>query len=115
MIRASDLLGCELCTESGEPLGHVHDLRAERADDHWRLSGLRLGRRGISARLVGTGPDPILAGVVIGWEAVSRLEVGSVIVRDAPTSARYLRSPRKGGLYHRVASLPRVRRGDSAV
>ena len=88
MIRASDLLGCELRTESGEPLGHVHDLRAERADDDWRLSGLVLGRRGISARLVGTEPDTIIAGEVIGWEAVSRLEGGSIIVRDTPTSAR---------------------------
>jgi sporulation protein YlmC with PRC-barrel domain len=88
MIRASDLLGCELRTECGERLGHVHDLRVERADDHWRLSGLVLGRRGISARLVGTGPDTIIAGEVIGWEAVSRLEVGSIIVRDTPSSAR---------------------------
>ena len=88
MIRASDLLGCELRTESGEALGHVHDLRAERADDHWRLSGLVLGRRGISARLVGTGPDTIIAGEVIGWEAVSRLEAGSIIVRDTPVPCR---------------------------
>jgi sporulation protein YlmC with PRC-barrel domain len=88
MIRASDLLGCEVLTESGEPLGHVRDLRAERADDHWRLSGLVLGRRGISARLLGAGPDAIITGEVIGWEAVSRLEVGSIIVRDTPTSTR---------------------------
>ena len=88
MIRASDLLGCDVRTESGERLGHVHDLRAERGDDHWRLSGLVLGRRGISARLVGTAPDTTVAGEVIGWEAVSRLEAGSIIVRDTPTSAR---------------------------
>jgi hypothetical protein len=88
MIRASDLLGCEIRTESGEPLGHVRELRAERADDHWRLSGLVLGRRGISVRLVGTGTDATIAGEVIGWEAVSRLELGSIIVRDAPPSAR---------------------------
>jgi sporulation protein YlmC with PRC-barrel domain len=88
MIRASDLLGCEIRTESGERLGHVYDLRAELADDRWRLSGLVLGRRGISARLVGTGPDPMIGGEVVGWEAVSRLEVGSIIVRDTPTSAR---------------------------
>jgi sporulation protein YlmC with PRC-barrel domain len=88
MIRASDLLGCELRTESGESLGHVRDLRAERTGDHWRLSGLVLGRRGISARLVGTGPDTTIAAEVIGWEAVSRLEAGSIIVRDTPASAR---------------------------
>lgn len=88
MMRASDLLGCELRTEAGERLGHVHDLRAERAGDHWRLSGLVLGRRGMSARLVGSGPDPLIGGAVIGWEAVSRLDAGSIIVRDGTTSAR---------------------------
>jgi sporulation protein YlmC with PRC-barrel domain len=88
MIRASDLLGCELRTESGEMLGHVHDLRAERAGDHWRLSGLVLGRRGISARLLGTGRDPTISGEVVAWSLVSRLEVGSIIVRDTPAPAR---------------------------
>jgi sporulation protein YlmC with PRC-barrel domain len=88
MIRASDLIGCEVRTESGERLGDVHDLRAERADDHWRLSGLVLGRRGMSARLIGTGPDPLIGGEVIGWEAVCRLEDRSIIVRNSPTSAR---------------------------
>ncbi|MEA2141082.1 MAG: PRC-barrel domain [Solirubrobacteraceae bacterium] len=87
MIRASDLIGCELRTESGERLGHVHDLRAERADDHWRLSGLVLGRRGISARLLGTGPDPLISGGVIAWEAVSRLELGCIIVRNGTVPA----------------------------
>ena len=88
MIRASDLLGCELRTESGERLGHVHDLRAERADDGWRLSGLVVGRRGMLARLVGTGADPLIGGEVIGWEIVSRLEGGCIIVRESPGSAR---------------------------
>jgi len=57
---------------------------AERADNDWRLTGLVLGRRGISARLVGTGLDALIDGEVIGWETVSRLEVGSIIVRDTP-------------------------------
>jgi len=57
---------------------------AERADNDWRLTGLVLGRSGISARLVGTGPDALIDGEVIGWEAVSRLGVGLIIVRDTP-------------------------------
>jgi sporulation protein YlmC with PRC-barrel domain len=81
MIRASDLLGCELRSESGERLGHVHDLRVERTGDHWRLTGLVLGRRGIAARLIGTGPDPTIVGDVIAWDAVSRVEIGSIVVR----------------------------------
>jgi sporulation protein YlmC with PRC-barrel domain len=88
VIRASDLIGCELRTESGQHLGRVHDLRAERAGDDWRLSALVLGRRGISARLVGTGPDPLISGEVIAWEAVTRLEVGRIIVRDGARSMR---------------------------
>ena len=88
MIRASDLIGCELRTESGERLGHVHDLRAERRDGDWLLTGLVLGRRGLSARLVGTGLDPLIRGEVIRWEDVSRLEGGSIIVRDGAPSAR---------------------------
>jgi sporulation protein YlmC with PRC-barrel domain len=83
MIRASDLIGCELRSESGMSLGRIHDLRAERAGDGWRLSELVLGRRGMSARLVGTGSDPLIAGEVIAWESVVKLEDGCVIVRDA--------------------------------
>jgi sporulation protein YlmC with PRC-barrel domain len=91
MIRASDLIGCEVRTESGERLGHVHDLRAERAGEHWCLSGLVLGRRGMSTRLIGTGADgagPLIRGEVISWAAVSRLEVGSIVVQDGTVPAR---------------------------
>jgi sporulation protein YlmC with PRC-barrel domain len=88
MIRASDLIGSEVRTESGERLGHVHDLRAERTDVDWRLSGLVLGRRGMAARLVGIGPNPLIAGDVIGWEAISRVAVGSILVRDGSAPRR---------------------------
>jgi sporulation protein YlmC with PRC-barrel domain len=90
VIRASDLIGCELRTESGQRLGHVHDLRVERADDDWHLSGLVLGRRGISTRLVGTGADPLIGGEVIAWEAVRRIVDGCVIVRDTAAVPRPL-------------------------
>ena len=46
MIRASDLIGCELRTESGKRLGRVHDLRAQAAGDGWVLVGLVVGRAG---------------------------------------------------------------------
>jgi len=87
MIRASDLIGCELRTESGERLGRVHDLRAERTEGSWRLMGLVYGRRGLSARLVGTGPDPTVSGNLIPWEAVSRLEAGTIVVCDGTARA----------------------------
>ena len=83
MIRASDLVGCVLRTQSGGRLGRVHDLRAQAVNDGWLLVGLVVGRGGMVARLVGdTGPDPLVRGDVIPWRAVTALEDGRVIVRD---------------------------------
>jgi sporulation protein YlmC with PRC-barrel domain len=82
MIRASDLIGCVLQSESGERLGRVHDLRAEVVDDGWKLVGLVVGRGGMAARLIGSGPEPLVRGEMIPWQAVTGLEDGLVIVRD---------------------------------
>lgn len=82
MIRASDLIGCALQSESGERLGHVHDLRAQAVNGGWTLVGLVIGQGGMAARLIGSGPDPIIAGEVIPWQAVTDLKEGLVIVRD---------------------------------
>jgi sporulation protein YlmC with PRC-barrel domain len=83
MIRASDLIGCELRSESGAKLGRVHDLRAEEADGGWRLVGLVAGRGGLLARLgAGSGDEAVTKGDVVPWEKVTRLEEGRVTVRD---------------------------------
>jgi sporulation protein YlmC with PRC-barrel domain len=88
MIRASDLIGCVVRSESGEKLGRVHDLRAHRIDGEWRLVGLLAGRRGIVARLLGgTAAEPVRAGAIIPWEAVTKLEDGSITVRDVIADA----------------------------
>jgi sporulation protein YlmC with PRC-barrel domain len=86
VIRASDLIGCELRTQSGRRLGRVHDLRTQAAGDGWQLIGLVIGRRGIAARLVGStgNEDPLIQGDVIPWQAVTALEVGLITVRDEP-------------------------------
>jgi sporulation protein YlmC with PRC-barrel domain len=87
MIRASDLIGCELRTQSGRRLGRVHDLRAQAIDNDWLLMGLVVGQGGVVARLVGsTGSsvDPLIQGEVIPWQAVTALEVGLITVRDEP-------------------------------
>jgi sporulation protein YlmC with PRC-barrel domain len=83
MIYASDLMGALVCTESGEKLGRVHDLRAVFSDGAWRLIGLVIGTGGIRARLAG-GPDEdsLTAGDVVAWEAVTRLDDGRITVRD---------------------------------
>ena len=51
MIRASDLFGCVVRTESGEKLGRVHDLRALFDGRSWTVVGLVVGRGGLVARL----------------------------------------------------------------
>jgi sporulation protein YlmC with PRC-barrel domain len=92
MIRASDLMGAVVRSESGERLGRVHDLRAHSTSDGgWVLMGLVTGQRGLLARFEGAeGDEAVRAGNVIPWEAIVRLDEGIVIVRDevaaAPTS-----------------------------
>ena len=83
MIRASDLIGSVVRTESGDRVGRVHDLRAHGNGDGWLLIGLVVGPRGLVARF-GGGDDgaPVRAGRVIPWEAVTSLDDGSVTVRD---------------------------------
>jgi sporulation protein YlmC with PRC-barrel domain len=83
VIRASDLIGCDVRTESGEKLGRVHDLRAGAVTDGWQLTGLVIGRGGLVARLAtGSKNAPVVAGRVVPWEAITRLEEGEITVRD---------------------------------
>lgn len=82
-MRASDLVGCVLRTESGKRLGRVHDLRARRSGDGWELVGLVVGGGGMLARLVGvSGADPLVRGDVIPWRAVTALGDGLITVSD---------------------------------
>ena len=88
MIRASDLIGCVVRSESGERVGRVHDLRAHWLDGEWRLVGVLVGGRGMVARLVGgTDEEPVRGGRVIPWEAITKLEDGLVTVRDVIADA----------------------------
>jgi sporulation protein YlmC with PRC-barrel domain len=84
MIRASDLIGCTLQTQSGKRLGRVHDLRARSISDGWELEGLVVGRSGIATRLIGdNAPHPLVKGEVIPWRSVTAIEEGLITVRDA--------------------------------
>lgn len=86
MIRATDLLGSELATESGERIGQVFDIRARRErEGRWLITGLVVGRRGLFERFGVVGskrPEPVLAGDCYPWEAVIRIDSGQVVVRD---------------------------------
>jgi sporulation protein YlmC with PRC-barrel domain len=81
VIRASDLIGCVVRTESGERVGRVHDLRARAIDGGWQLDGLIVGRGGMLARMTGSGPDPLVRGDVIPWNAITALGSGVVRIR----------------------------------
>jgi sporulation protein YlmC with PRC-barrel domain len=83
MIRASDLIGCVVRTESGERVGRVHDLRARAIDGGWQLDGLIVGRGGMLARMTGSGADPLVRGDVIPWSAITALGSGLVRIRDS--------------------------------
>ena len=92
MIRASDLMGCDVRTESGEKLGRVHDLRAHSSSDgSWLLMGIVVGRGGLRERFGGgasSGSEPVRSGGnVIPWEAIVRLSDGLVTVRDVVAAA----------------------------
>jgi sporulation protein YlmC with PRC-barrel domain len=88
MIRASDLIGCVVETQSGERLGRVHDLRAEADEGRLTLTGLVIGRGGMLARLTGSGPDPLVSGDTIPWRAIASLSDGLVVVCDGAASDR---------------------------
>ena len=83
MIRASDLVGSVVRTESGEKLGHVHDLRAIFRGGAWRLVGLVIGGGGLRARLAPRYDEKGLStGDLVAWEAVTGVDDGVVTVYD---------------------------------
>jgi sporulation protein YlmC with PRC-barrel domain len=82
MIRASDLIGCAVRTESGERLGRVHDIRARSVGGEWQLEGLIVGRGGMISRMTGSSSDPLVRGDIVPWSQITRLDEGLVSVRD---------------------------------
>ncbi len=49
-MRLSVLLNRHVVTESGQPLGRVHDLRGELVDGRLRITGIAAGKLGILER-----------------------------------------------------------------
>jgi sporulation protein YlmC with PRC-barrel domain len=84
MIRASDLIGCVVRTESGTKIGRVHDLRAKTVDSDCLLTGLVVRRGGMLARFTGSGAtsEPLRGGDVVPWQSIIRLEDGRITVRN---------------------------------
>jgi sporulation protein YlmC with PRC-barrel domain len=85
LMRFTDLLGTEVSTESGQRLGHVHDLRGERTPRTLKITGLVVGPVGLLERLGIGAPESgarIRTRDVVPWSAVVRADRGKIIVRD---------------------------------
>jgi sporulation protein YlmC with PRC-barrel domain len=94
-VKLSDLLGARIATENGDQLGHVFDVRVERAGDdpsagEWRVKALVVGTRGVFERLGmrSAGDEPLLDRDVVPWDAVVGLELGEVLVREGTRPGR---------------------------
>jgi sporulation protein YlmC with PRC-barrel domain len=85
LMRVSDLLNVQVTTESGEKLGRVHDLRAERTPRTLKVTGLIIGGVGLLERLGIGAPestDRIRTRDVVPWSAVIRADSRTIVVRD---------------------------------
>ena len=84
-MRLSDLLGTPVRTESGESLGHVHDLRGELTPRTLRVTGIVVGRAGVLERL-GIGAPRAGARIrthdVVPWKDVVRATRSEIVVRE---------------------------------
>lgn len=87
-MRLGELLGREVVTESGERLGHVHDLQGELEEGRLRVTALVAGapgileRLGVGARGKGGARRAKRHGhAAIAWERVVRVGP-EVVVRD---------------------------------
>jgi sporulation protein YlmC with PRC-barrel domain len=85
MMRLTGFLNVQVITESGDKLGRVHDLRAERSPRTLNVTGLVVGKLGLLERL-GVGAPESSARIrtqdVIPWSAVVRADRRRVVVRD---------------------------------
>jgi sporulation protein YlmC with PRC-barrel domain len=87
MRTLSSLIGRDIVTESGRPLGHCHDLRAELTSSSLRVTALVVGTRGwlehygIGAQ-ASASPQRVKDRDTVPWEAIVRIEGNRIIVRD---------------------------------
>ena len=88
-MRVSELLGLRVTTESGDGLGHVHDVRAELTPRTCKVTGLVVGRVGLLERLGFGAPasgSRVRGHDVVPWAAVIRADRRGVVVRDGTTT-----------------------------
>jgi sporulation protein YlmC with PRC-barrel domain len=83
-VRLSELLGLEVSTESGEQLGHVHDLRADLTSRSVRVRGILVGKIGLLERLGLGAPHSTFrrhGQDLVPWSAVVRADRRGVVVK----------------------------------
>jgi sporulation protein YlmC with PRC-barrel domain len=84
-VKLSELLGCEVKTESGEDLGHVHDVRGELTSRSLKVTGLVVGQFGLLERLGLGAPESrsrIAVHDLVPWSAVVRADRRGIVVKD---------------------------------
>ncbi len=86
-MRLSDLLGAMVVTESGWPLGHAIDVRAEERDDGVEITELLVGKAAFLERLLGGraghGSGRVGPHAGVPWEAVVDVEPArKIVVRE---------------------------------
>ena len=76
-MRLSELIGLDVHTESGDHIGHVHDVRGELTPRTLKVTGLVVGRVGMLERL-GLGAfrhhERLRTGDMILWRDVVRAD-----------------------------------------
>ena len=83
-MTLGELLGLPVTTESGERLGHVHDVRAELTSRTLRITGLVIGGRGFVERLGLRGTfrrDRLRTRDAVPWSDVVRADRRGIVVR----------------------------------
>ena len=78
MRTLSSLQHREVVTESGDSLGRLYDLRADRTERTLTVTGLVAGRRGLLEHF-GVLPR---SSAPIPWNDVVRIEGNRIVVRD---------------------------------
>jgi sporulation protein YlmC with PRC-barrel domain len=88
-VRLSELLGVGVSTESGERLGHVHDVRADLTSRSVKVKGILVGRVGLLERLGLGAPHSTFrrhGQDLVPWTAVVRADRRGVVRDDAKPS-----------------------------
>ena len=87
-MRLSEMLGRQVVTESGAPMGRLEDVRADLNGDHLVLTGLVTGQRGVLERFgIGThgsggpGRAKVLGRPAVPWERVEHVGA-KIVVRE---------------------------------